>query len=790
MDANFNDFLQGEAFAPDVDERLEPNEAVEEEENRKYATGGVELASSFECHSTHRIPTLYQYALFSFTKVINTLTSSKEQEDQLPTLFANLKEMPEHAKKAILPQLTFTALKKYYGEEIWDLFCSPTQETLPTLLSCMKQEEDMLRYLYEYAPENSHILENQDKILLDVFDDVPSRALVTKKLQCAPDTIICGFNYSKNKNGDSDEDENDEYMDEYAEYSLGPVVDKETFKKNWSEFTYGLLDELDWSNCFAAGGSVLASLRKLPNYDDNTPDIDLYLVGLKKKDAKQKLQHIWDVLQRKIGDRKLHVVKTKNTFTFFADLPFRPVQVITGLYKSATEVLCSFDLDCITVGYNGSQVVALPRFVLSMSTALNFLDSDMNLSNKLQYTRLAKYDERGFSTCLPYTLRNHALGGFDCDLPEDPRIEELPPNVHKLVELMSLAKVVLLSRTLFRFDFARLVSKPIAWNLRWQKGISIGRMRWSLLENDALKRVGETTVSKTYAKLRDLALLTVDELRDFWAEAPRYESLSLRLTDNKWGNAEYHMNVFKGGKLPVATSADEFTPILDKAKFSSYASSMLQCFYLDIIVPCENSGKALTHDEAIESSSPLSYINTSLSRLDYEFYSVAIKFTGLEALWTNKTLEIISEPVRAGKHSWRVKLDAKKDQHVLWVSLIHEENDLVGIYNNESIMKHCFSNFVLKILSTSNRPVDHMNLDGSYIFTYGSKHNVWTTFLLKNYVLPAAKQKKAFGIVDEDYLPHVQEYIRSTSVFINDNGEMNMTLHLQYLTPNVNIVAL
>lgn len=33
---------------------------------------------------------------------------------------------------------------------------------------------------------------------------------------------------------------------------------------------------------------------------------------------------------------------------------------------------------------------------------------------------------------------------------------------------------------------------------------------------------------------------------------------------------------------------------------------MLQCFYLDIIVSCENSGKASVHEEAIEMAAPLS----------------------------------------------------------------------------------------------------------------------------------------------------------------------------------------
>ena len=38
-------------------------------------------------------------------------------------------------------------------------------------------------------------------------------------------------------------------------------------------------------------------------------------------------------------------------------------------------------------------------------------------------------------------------------------------------------------------------------------------------------------------------------------------------------------------------------------------------------------------------------INTSLARLDYEYYSVDVTLAGLDALWQNKTVEIISEPI-------------------------------------------------------------------------------------------------------------------------------------------------
>mgnify|MGYP006983772117 FL=1 len=82
-------------------------------------------------------------------------------------------------------------------------------------------------------------------------------------------------------------------------------------------------------------------------------------------------------------------------------------------------------------------------------------------------------------------------------------------------------------------------------------------------------------------------------------------------------------------------------------------------------------------------------------------------------------------------------------------------------------------------------------IDGSYIFTDGSKHNTWTTFLLKNYIVPANKLNKVDGIVDEENLPHIQESIDSlTSTFVNENGEINMTLHFQYLAPNINVIAL
>ncbi len=59
-----------------------------------------------------------------------------------------------------------------------------------TIFYSMKQEEDMMRYLYEYAADNEFLTEHQDQILLSLFEEVPAECLVTNKLECAPVSLI------------------------------------------------------------------------------------------------------------------------------------------------------------------------------------------------------------------------------------------------------------------------------------------------------------------------------------------------------------------------------------------------------------------------------------------------------------------------------------------------------------------------------------------------------------------------------------------------------------------------
>lgn len=88
------------------------------------------------------------------------------------------------------------------------------------------------------------------------------------------------------------------------------VVDRQSFQRNYELFTENLLRDLDWSSVFAAGGSALACLQRLPPecdtnrkkrkymHDKGFPgsDIDLFLYGLSAEEAKAKILEIYDTV--------------------------------------------------------------------------------------------------------------------------------------------------------------------------------------------------------------------------------------------------------------------------------------------------------------------------------------------------------------------------------------------------------------------------------------------------------------------------------------------------------------
>jgi hypothetical protein len=50
------------------------------------------------------------------------------------------------------------------------------------------------------------------------------------------------------------------------------------------------------------------------------------------------------------------------------------VQIILRLYKSISEILTGFDVDCACVAFDGQRVYANPRSIAAIATRTNLID--------------------------------------------------------------------------------------------------------------------------------------------------------------------------------------------------------------------------------------------------------------------------------------------------------------------------------------------------------------------------------------------------------------------------------
>uniref|UniRef100_A0A8H7NNZ4 Uncharacterized protein n=1 Tax=Bionectria ochroleuca TaxID=29856 RepID=A0A8H7NNZ4_BIOOC len=194
------------------------------------------------------------------------------------------------------------------------------------------------------------------------------------------------------------------------------VTSLDQYQTNFEAFSHASLSGLDWSNVIAAGSSALLPL--LPRRDDvdiafnpavenpletyfqeiaSASDIDLFLYGLDEDQATRKIIQIESTIrknQRLLTDGGL-TLRTNNAITFISPRwPYRHVQIILRLYKSISEVLAGFDVDCACVAYDGRQVYTTPRGAASIITRTNTIDLTRR-SPSYEY-RLYKYRSHNF----------------------------------------------------------------------------------------------------------------------------------------------------------------------------------------------------------------------------------------------------------------------------------------------------------------------------------------------------------------------------------------------------------
>lgn len=92
-------------------------------------------------------------------------------------------------------------------------------------------------------------------------------------------------------------------------------------------------------------------------------------------------------------------MRTKNAITIASHYPIRHVQTVLRLYKSVSEILSGFDVDCSCFAYDGSQVYGTPRAISSFMTQTNTVD--LSRRSPSYESRLSKYARRGFEVYWP-----------------------------------------------------------------------------------------------------------------------------------------------------------------------------------------------------------------------------------------------------------------------------------------------------------------------------------------------------------------------------------------------------
>ncbi|EXJ54315.1 hypothetical protein A1O7_09653 [Cladophialophora yegresii CBS 114405] len=245
------------------------------------------------------------------------------------------------------------------------------------------------------------------------------------------------------------------------------------FKTNFNLFSESSLVDLDWNNVVCAGSAVVTSLlpvdaphneskRALRSYyhENLAPasDVDLFLYGLDREQAMEKVKQI----ESKIRDSILAettTVRTKNAITIVSQYPIRHVQIVLRLYRSVSEILTGFDVDCSCVAYDGKQVWASPRALAAFMTQMNTID--LSRRSPSYENRLSKYSRRGFEVYWPLIDRSRV----------DPTIFE-----RSFSRVLGLARLLVLEKLPHPNDRDTYLAKrraergrpPLPWNARFR----------------------------------------------------------------------------------------------------------------------------------------------------------------------------------------------------------------------------------------------------------------------------------------------------------------------------------
>ena len=198
------------------------------------------------------------------------------------------------------------------------------------------------------------------------------------------------------------------------------------------------------NNVFIAGGACLY----MAGGSDSFKDIDMFFTDkesallymrtvnnhVQKTDNSIyfNISQLMDVRPKNKKHRELvykYTTRVVEEIVYSDILMNKTVQFILRLYKSPSEIVHGFDVDCVGILYDGTSLWATRRAVYSLHHKVNHFDPERS-SPSYAY-RLSKYQTRGFSIQLPHfdlSLINQERLGTLWNIITEHYIEEMREN--------------------------------------------------------------------------------------------------------------------------------------------------------------------------------------------------------------------------------------------------------------------------------------------------------------------------------------------------------------------------
>lgn len=147
---------------------------------------------------------------------------------------------------------------------------------------------------------------------------------------------------------------------------------------------------------YIAGGAALY----LAGYADKYSDIDLFTC-MSKEEANASLEKVTRIRDEKYGDSYYPFIVSGNAVTMRVGRNHTGIKMqhILRVYKSPSEIVHGFDLDCVGIVYINGKLYATKRTMFALEKKMNFFDP-ARASPSYAY-RLLKYKGRGFDIFLP-----------------------------------------------------------------------------------------------------------------------------------------------------------------------------------------------------------------------------------------------------------------------------------------------------------------------------------------------------------------------------------------------------